>query len=700
MKKSSSWFRVAAHYAFAIFAAIITFMGKPLFNAGVALSNLFNRCFQWAQKPVAWLWAKVEKILDRWWKQIGLVLAVLTTLWLAYTVNFDGQLLAPLAQRIYNHLPVSMGIVAWVLVMVGSPFLLWLPAIWLGRILLRVLKASRIWKISAGFWTDPQTRWKAALLLILLLIGLFKVASLNVTISYANRDLYQALQQKDADGIYSALNQIINVFVYGVFLVVPYALIKRLLSAYWLKSLNSDMISKYTDPRTRPYLRFATTSSVDNPDQRLSVDPDSFTSVAPSLVTTVADALANLIAFALILWTLSPLLFVFAIGVAIFGTDVSLLFGRLMTRLNFRHEKLQGNFRNDLQTVRREAEAIAAYGSEKQERSRLLRSFDAVFGNLLKLIGVSFWFSAFKTPFDYAVGLFPIVVLIPMYLSGEINFGQIMQASLAFGSVLGAFTIVADNIGTLAGFKVNIDRLAPFLQNLNAIDARKRIATAAGNDLQLTDVTTEAPDGRTLTRKLNVSIKPGLTLILGGNGVGKSTLLKAMRGLPTNGAGTITAPEDILLLPQTPFAARGSQTTLKELLAYPNAAETLKDSYAAAVLQKFNLGLLLDRMGLNEPHDWGDVQGVSGGQQQLLALARAYITNPTVLLLDEATSALDTNNRDQIYRMLRSFDVAYVVAVDHDPAVVPLYDNVVELTPDGKWLTYPASEYKSRHAAQ
>lgn len=693
MNKSSRWFRQAAHYAFAFFAAIITFLGKPLFKAGVAISKLYNRCFRWARKPIAWLWAHIERILDRWWKQIGIILAVAATLWIAYTANFEGQLLAPLAERIYSHLPVSMGIVAWTLIMLGTPFLLWLPAVWLGKFVLRLIQASRIWKISAGFWTDPQTRWKAALLIILLLIGLFKVAALNVTISYANRDLYEALQQKNVDGIYEALQQIINVFVSGVFIVVPYALIKRLLSAYWLKSLNSDMITKYTDPVTRPYLRFATTTGVDNPDQRLSVDPDAFTSVAPSLVTTVADALANLIAFALILWTLSPLLFLFAIGVAVFGTDVSLLFGRLMTRLNFRQEKLQGDFRNNLQTVRRQAEAIAAYGSEKQERSRLLRSFDGVFSNLLNLIGLSFWFNVFKTPFDYAVGIFPIVVLIPMYLSGTINFGQIMQASLAFGMVLGAFTIVADNVGTLAGFKVNVDRLVPFIENLNADNARqKQIKNVSSADqVRLVNVTTESPDGRTLTRQLTFTFHPGLTLILGSNGVGKSTLLKAIRGLATNGSGSIATPGNTLLVPQTPFAALSTETTLKELLAYPNSADTLKDTYATAVLQKFNLGALLDRMGLNTPHNWGDVQGFSGGQQQLLALARAYISKPTVLLLDEATSALDANNRKQMYSILRSCDVPYVIAVDHDPAVAPLYDNVLELKADGNWQTYSAS---------
>ena len=160
-------------------------------------------------------------------------------------------------------------------------------------------------------------------------------------------------------------------------------------------------------------------------------------------------------------------------------------------------------------------------------------------------------------------------------------------------------------------------------------------------------------------RGLDVAFSAGAVhAIVGGNGCGKSTMLsvlaktaKLQRGRMVRGAASAA------LLPQNPKALLVAETVHDELMEW---ASTCGYDEATAQEQAARLGLA----GLEARHPYD----LSGGQRQLLALAKLLLIGPELLLLDEPTKGLDLASRRIIAHALREHAQAggTVVMATHD----------------------------------
>lgn len=145
-------------------------------------------------------------------------------------------------------------------------------------------------------------------------------------------------------------------------------------------------------------------------------------------------------------------------------------------------------------------------------------------------------------------------------------------------------------------------------------------------------------------RGLDVTFSAGAVhAIVGGNGCGKSTMLsvlaktaKLQRGRMVRGAASAA------LLPQNPKALLVAETVRDELMEWASTCGYDED---AAQERAAQLGL--DGLDGRHPYD------LSGGQRQLLALAKLLLIGPELLLLDEPTKGLDLASRRIIARALR-----------------------------------------------
>ncbi|HET7200103.1 MAG TPA: phosphate ABC transporter ATP-binding protein [Burkholderiales bacterium] len=175
--------------------------------------------------------------------------------------------------------------------------------------------------------------------------------------------------------------------------------------------------------------------------------------------------------------------------------------------------------------------------------------------------------------------------------------------------------------------------------------------------LRLDDVSFTA-GGRTIIDGISLRIEAGpSTIILGANGAGKSVLMRLMHGLlaPSSGRVEWNAPEE-------PGARRKQamvfqRPVLLRRSAQANVAYALKIARVHGRQRQAQAGEALESVGLAHlAHRPARV--LSGGEQQRLALARAWALHPEVLFLDEPTASLDPSATREIESVIRAFDAA------------------------------------------
>jgi tungstate transport system ATP-binding protein len=209
--------------------------------------------------------------------------------------------------------------------------------------------------------------------------------------------------------------------------------------------------------------------------------------------------------------------------------------------------------------------------------------------------------------------------------------------------------------------------------------------------------------GRRILDAVDIEIGDGGTLVLmGPNGAGKSVLVRVLAGLVEPTAGRVTwagAPPDRRRAPKLGFVfqrpvhlRRSALANVTYALAVSGVPKAERLSMARAALKRGRIAHLAQ----------SPARVLSGGEQQLLSLARALATEPEILILDEPTSALDpaaTGAIEDLLTEARAQGVR-IVLITHDLGQARrLADEVaflhrgrlVERTPREEFLARPRS---------
>lgn len=534
-------------------------------------------------------------------------------------------------------------------------------------------------------------------LLAILLLFSVMVSGLNVVLSYVVRFIETALVDKEVSTFWLFLGVFGAVFIIGTPIVVIYRYCQELLGVYWREWLTDDFLNRYL--QNRSYYQINAQREIDNPDQRISEDIRSFTRTSLSFLLVILDSVITLVSFVGVLWIISRSLSLVLVIYALFGTVVTILIGRRLIGINYNQLRKEADFRYGLVHLRDNAESIAFYGGETKELESIEQRFTQVLRNFHLLIGWQRNLDFFTTGHNYFVRILPYLVVAPIYLAGEIDFGAISQASLAFIQIFSALSIVISQFELLTAFAAGINRIAAFDETLTELSEGQKlksgettIDSVVDSRLALEHVTLLTPNHQqTLVTDLSVAVAANQNLaIVGESGAGKSSLLRAIAGLWNKGTGNIVRPQQssMFFLPQKPYMILG---TLRQQLLYPNTDSQIPEEQLYQVLKQVNLASLPDKVGgLDVELNWSDV--LSLGEQQRLAFARLLLTQPDYAILDEATSALDVQNEKRLYQLLQQAETT-IVSVGHRPSLLQYHQQVLQILGNAQWRLSSVEDY-------
>src|SRR5262245_37603661 len=545
------------------------------------------------------------------------------------------------------------------------------------------------------YWRSEERRSALGLLAAVVVLNLGAVYVL-VLLNAWNRTFYDALEQRDAAAFGHQLARFCLLAAAFIAMTVYRQYLTQLLEMRWRRWLTGHFLGAWLDGRAYYRLEHA-----DNPDQRIAEDLRAVASDTLSLGFGLLDAVVTLVSFVGILWTLSgplvipigdtpltiPAYLVWAaILYAIAGSVLTHRIGRPLVGLRASQQRCEADFRFALVRLRENAEEVALYGGEQHERRALGARFVAIVQNWWGLVRAQKRLTWFTAGYGQAAHVFPILMAAPRYFAGAIQLGGLMQIASAFGRVQDALSWFVDSYARLADWKASVGRVLVFMERMEiaraAPDAGGGIRAVSGreDEIALEGLDLVLPCGSTLARGADVVIRRGERVLLAGpSGSGKSTLFRAVAGLWRHGRGAIRRPAAgrMLFLPQRPYLPIGS---LPAAVAYPSQPETFDDASIVAALQRCRLDQLAER--LDEVQHWAQV--LSPGEQQLVALARAFLHAPDWLFLDEATASLDEDTERHVYRELAAaLPDTTIVSIAHRPGVAAYHERHLVLVPDG-----------------
>ncbi len=166
--------------------------------------------------------------------------------------------------------------------------------------------------------------------------------------------------------------------------------------------------------------------------------------------------------------------------------------------------------------------------------------------------------------------------------------------------------------------------------------------------------------------------------VIGPNGGGKTTLLKAILGLMKPIGGKINFRNDIDkqkkpigYLPQVKHIDRNFPITVYDVIRSGSLMKTNGKSTPAELKERIDD--LLDEMGISEIRNKA-IGELSGGQMQRVFLCRALLSNPKILILDEPDTFVDNRFEGELYEKLRQLNSEMaIILVSHDLGTISSY---------------------------
>jgi putative ATP-binding cassette transporter len=552
------------------------------------------------------------------------------------------------------------------------------------RIPISRLAWSRFGRAVKDF-ANCEVGWRARGLFALLIALVIVLNALNVLNSYVGRDFITAISNRDSARFIREAIAYIGVFAASTLVGAFYSFSEQRLGLLWREWLTHELLGAYLDRRA--YYRLGAAGVLTNPDERIAEDVKAFTATTLSFVLLFSNATVTVVAFSGVLWSISRTLFGVAVVYALAGSALTVLFGRRLVWLNYNQLDKEADFRGNLLHVQANAESIALLHREGRIGARLRRRFDDLAANMRRLISVNRNLAFFTNGYNYLIQIIPALVVAPMFIRGEVEFGVITQSAMAFSTLLSALSLVVTQFQSISSFAAVIARIGSLVDALEgaraagtgSLEIREDDARVAYEDVTLR----AARDDHVLVRDLSVSIPRGTNVLIAGpNDAAQVALFRATAGIWEHASGRIIRPglDAILFLPERPYVPPGM---LREAIVPAEREHAIDEAQIASVLRALHVDGVLERIGgLDVEKDWDDALSVT--EQKLLSMARVVLAAPAFVFLERPRATLGAAQADRVMNLLREHSITYLTLGDGGDRLED-HNAVLELAEDGGW---------------
>ncbi len=411
----------------------------------------------------------------------------------------------------------------------------------------------------------------------------------------------------------------------------------------------------------------------------------------PSLISMAVQCVGAIAA----LVTLDPLFTGVYVLCGVIGGGVMALFRKKVKEYHKEFMRVDGEARSFMQEGLTSLLAIKAYKAENKLLNQSYSHSEKYYRARMKRNVLRTFMTLLTTVLGNVGLIFAVIWCSIRMLDGVMEFGMMLSVILLLNQLQQPFSSVSGLIPVIFSRQASAERLEEItsLANGESTQSKTAISYQQLSAVELADVSFDYGREKVLNG-VSMSLHKGETVcIIGNSGSGKSTLFKLLLGVYAPTVGTISlqttdgkalpysecSADIFAYVPQGNFLFTG---TIRDNLLFFTDNEVNDESiYAALSIAQaefvFELPEKLDTMLLERG------AGLSEGQQQRLAIARALLSKRPILLLDEATSALDSETEKELLRAIQSLKDRTCVLVTHRPAALSIADRVYEIL-DGK----------------
>ncbi|MBC8944099.1 MULTISPECIES: ABC transporter ATP-binding protein [Xenorhabdus] len=356
--------------------------------------------------------------------------------------------------------------------------------------------------------------------------------------------------------------------------------------------------------------------------------------------------------------------------------------------LQIYNSRLTGVIQESLSWIK----SVKIFNSEESEKKRINDANTKV-KNVERITGL---FMSLSVPLGFFAQLASTIAVLwyggLLLMDGTINPGNFVAAFTYEQLMSDSIKRYSNHLNKFASLKSLLDRVFELLGSYKPIP--KKHNKSAGNyspdAIDININTFSYNDRDTLFRDMNISIQKGeRILIVGDNGQGKSTIFDIVTGLTPLTDGYVSIFGEVLDNPDNQrwlqkFGVMSQQTqiikgTLYDNLHIANTESTREDMISALIKAGGSelLGKLKDGL---DSHIDEKGSSLSGGERQVVGLARLYLKTPEILLFDEPTTYLDNSKINNFAEALNNIvHGKTVLMISHDPRVFRLAERVIKV---------------------